>query len=95
LAAQDAVTRESEGRVMAIIDSAMDAVIAVDEQERIMVFNAAAEQMSDARAATSSVSRWSDSSRPAARPPPPYPAVRRDRRHHASVTHRETRVDRA
>ena len=45
LAAQDAVAREAEGRVTAIIDSAMDAVIAIDETERIMVFNAAAEQM--------------------------------------------------
>ena len=45
LAAQYAVTRESEERVTAIIASAMDAVIAIDEDERITVFNAAAEQM--------------------------------------------------
>jgi PAS domain S-box-containing protein len=37
--------RQSEGRLDAIIHSAMDAIITVDEQERVLIFNAAAERM--------------------------------------------------
>jgi PAS domain S-box-containing protein len=37
--------RESESRLEAIVASAMDAVLAIDEQQRIVVFNAAAEKM--------------------------------------------------
>lgn len=37
--------QESETRLKSIIDSAMDAVVTIDQQERIRFFNAAAEQM--------------------------------------------------
>jgi PAS domain S-box-containing protein len=37
--------RESEGRMKAIFTSAMDAIVAVDEEQRIVLFNAAAEGM--------------------------------------------------
>jgi len=41
----EAALRESETRLAAIVDSAMDGIITTDEQERILVFNAAAEKM--------------------------------------------------
>ena len=37
--------QESENRLMAIVDSAMDAIIAVDSQQQILLFNSAAEKM--------------------------------------------------
>jgi PAS domain S-box-containing protein len=37
--------QESENRLTAIVDSAMDAIIAVDDQQHILLFNASAEKM--------------------------------------------------
>ncbi len=45
LQAAQAALRESQGRIDAIIQSAMDAIIAVDEQQCVLIFNAAAEKM--------------------------------------------------
>ena len=40
-----AMLQESEDRLKAVVASAMDAIIAVDDQQRILVFNASAEKM--------------------------------------------------
>ena len=39
--------QESDDRLTAVVESAMDAIIAVDEQQRVLVFNASAEKMFD------------------------------------------------
>jgi PAS domain S-box-containing protein len=41
----EALLSRSEGRLRGILDSAMDAIVTVDERQKIVIFNAAAEQM--------------------------------------------------
>lgn len=49
--AAESALLESRQRMEAIVDSAMDALITIDEQHRILVFNPAAERMLDVSAA--------------------------------------------
>jgi two-component system, cell cycle sensor histidine kinase and response regulator CckA len=41
----EAALRDSEARLMGVVDSAMDGIVTIDDQERILVFNTAAEEM--------------------------------------------------
>ncbi|HVU48897.1 MAG TPA: PAS domain S-box protein [Terracidiphilus sp.] len=53
--------RESRQRLQGIIDSAMDAIITIDEQKRVVLFNAAAEKMfgcSQAEAMSGTIDRF-------------------------------------
>ncbi|HEY6167326.1 MAG TPA: histidine kinase dimerization/phosphoacceptor domain -containing protein [Verrucomicrobiae bacterium] len=47
----EAALRQSEARLAGIVNSAMDGIITVDEQQRVVLLNAAAEQMFRCRAA--------------------------------------------
>jgi PAS domain S-box-containing protein len=61
--------RESQDRVKGIVESAMDAIIAVDEEQQIIIFNAAAEKMFGCRvqdAIGSSINRFIPERFPAA-----------------------------
>jgi formate hydrogenlyase transcriptional activator len=62
LALQQLKTRlkESEARLERIIDSAMDAIIAVDDASRILLFNSAAERVFRCQAAEAMAGLFSD-----------------------------------
>jgi PAS domain-containing protein len=51
-----------------ILESAMDAIITVDEAHRVVLFNAAAEQVFGVAQSEASAPRWSASSRNATAP---------------------------
>jgi PAS domain-containing protein len=71
--------RESPQRFAGILDSAMDAIITVDEEQRVMLFNAAAERMfrcSQASALGRRIERFIPALPLLAREP--HPAIRRN-----------------
>lgn len=64
--------KQNEARMKAIVDSAMDAIIAVDEAQRIVLFNVAAEKMfqyTAAEAIGSAIDRFI---------PPPFRAIHKE-----------------
>ena len=87
----DTRRKRDESLFSAMVDTAMDAIITVDERQHIVVFNPAAEQVFQCRAADA-VGRPARPLHPGALPhraPRPRRALRRDRRHGAADGQRD------